>query len=122
MGAIHKGKAGEREFCNWLDKNFNLPDKPERNLEQARSGGIDIIYPPFAFEVKRREALDLQSWWIQCKTGALVLDLEPVVAFRQNRKLWQFLISASHISCEKGFILLNESVFKAWVHTMWSDA
>lgn len=119
MSAIHKGKAGEREFCKWLDSNFDLPKLPTRNLDQTREGGTDVIYPPFAFEVKRREVIDLQSWWIQAKKDATVLGLEPVVAFRQNRKPWEFLVSAKHIGCELGFIRLTESTFKAWADGVW---
>lgn len=119
MGAIHKGKAGEREFCSWLYKNFTLAHKPERNLDQTRAGGTDVIYPPFAFEVKRRETLSLQSWWVQAKIAADKLDLEPVVAFRQNRKPWEFLVSAQHIGCEKGYIRLSETIFKQWADGVW---
>jgi len=121
MAAIHKGKAGEREFCNWLDANFRLPHKPTRNLDQTRSGGVDVIYAPFAFEVKRRESIDLKSWWIQVKKGAAILGLEPVVAFRQNRKPWEFLISAKHIGCELGYMRLDEKTFKLWAEGVWSD-
>lgn len=120
MAAIHKGKSGERELCKWLDDNFDLPNKPERNLDQTRSGGTDIILPPFAIEVKRREGIDLQSWWIQSKTAAKHLNLEPVVAFRQNRKPWEFLITAQHIGCKLGFLRVTESVFIEWAEGVWT--
>lgn len=118
-----KGAAGEREFCNWLFKSFpEIVDKPQRNLEQVRSGGSDIIVPPFCFEVKRVENLDLQLAWKQCKKAARDLDLEPVVAHRRNRHPWSFLVSASHIGCDVGYIQLTESVFISWAENAWKVA
>ena len=119
LNARAKGAAGEREFCKWLEKHFTLPQEAQRNLEQVRAGGTDVIMPPFAFEVKRRETLDLLAWWIQAKHDADGLELEPVVAFRQNRKPWEFLISASHIGCGLGFIRLDERTFRQWVDGVW---
>lgn len=115
-----KGAAGEREFCAWLDKNFTLAEKPERNLEQVRSGGTDIIYAPFCFEIKRVENLDVQAAWVQCKTDAGVLGLEPVLAHRRNRHPWTFCISARHIGCGLGYITLNEATFKLWAADIWN--
>lgn len=62
-----KGATGEREFCKWLSDNLNI-SHAERNLEQVRSGGADIVNVyPFVFEVKRVENLDLTAAWIQVK-------------------------------------------------------
>ena len=110
-----KGASGEREFCNWLERNFDLPTKPERNLEQVRSGGTDIIFPPFSFEIKRVENLDVQAAWVQCKVAAEKLCLEPVLAHRRNRQPWSFCIGARHIGCDLGYIQFDERVFKQWV-------
>lgn len=112
-----KGASGEREFAKWLEVNLKLDYTPTRNLEQVRSGGSDIIdVYPFVFEVKRRENLDLQSWWIQVKHDALKFDecAIPIVAFRQNRKPWEFLISANNICVDKGYVRLPENVFIKW--------
>lgn len=119
LNALAKGKSGEREFCKWLEANFTLPVQAQRNLEQWRTGGTDVIVEPFAFEVKRRESLDLLSWWIQSKSAADKLNLEPIVAFRQNRKPWEFLISAKHIGCGMGFVRLDERTFKIWCQGVW---
>ena len=120
VNARSKGAAGEREFCDWLEKNCTLPEPAQRNLEQVRSGGTDIIMPPFAFEVKRREVLDLQGWWIQAKNDAKKLSLDPVVAFRQNRKPWEFLIAARYlIDSDFGFLRMSEFVFKKWIEDVW---
>lgn len=120
MGRINsrtKGAVGEREFCKWLYDNFNIP-MPERNLEQVRSGGSDIIdFEPFFFEVKRCELLDLDSWWIQVVSAVRKSHnavAVPVVAFRQNRKQWEFLISAKNIGLDKGYMRLKERIFLQW--------
>lgn len=115
-----KGASGEREFCDWLQKNFNLITKPTRELGQARDEGCDVILYPFAFEVKRRESLDLLSWWTQVKRAVnnqegKCFGFEPVVAFRQNGFKWEFLIAGEHIGIEGGWIRLTELAFKKWV-------
>lgn len=112
-----KGASGEREFCNWLYENFDLPERPVRNLEQVRSGGVDIICPPFAFEVKRCQTLDFIAWWHQVRQAVKhgpALGLEPVVAFRQNKQDWEFLISSRFIGVEVGYIHMKKAVFKKW--------
>jgi hypothetical protein len=119
LNARAKGAAGEREFCKWLEKNFpNLPMEAKRNLDQVREGGTDVVMYPFCFEVKRRENLDLQSWWIQSKKAGKEIGCIPIVAFRQNRQPWEFLIGVDYLVSAKdlqlGYIRLNEAVFKAW--------
>lgn len=122
MNSNTKGSSGEREFTAYLAHNFNI--ETERLLGQAREGGCDVKHYPFAFEVKRRESLDLRSWWIQVLRAVKDLrknDLmdnrygwRPIVAFRQNRKEWEFLISAEHIGLDKGFVRLANHEFKKW--------
>ncbi len=121
INARAKGASGEREFCDWLLHHFDIEieDKPERNLEQVRSGGADIIYPPFAFEIKRVEELAHGKWWAQVNTAIKdkkgpAFGLEPVVAFRQNRKEWEFLIGAWHIGAPHGFVHVNDMVWRHW--------
>lgn len=110
--ALNKGKAGEREFCKWIEDNLEFVAK--RNLDQWREGGADVVTDDFMFEVKRREVLDLKSWWMQVKKAVKGTDKIPVVCYRQNRKKWQFLISAEYIGLDKGFVHLEEAVFKQW--------
>jgi len=110
-----KGANGEREAAKWLQLNFGLANCPQRNLEQVRSGGHDLVgFEPFAFEVKRCEAVSLRKWWLQCVTSASKLHMVPVVMFRQNNKPWRFLISAKHIGLQNGFIQLEEREFILW--------
>lgn len=118
-----KGNAGEREFCKWLFKTFELNKLPKRNLEQVRSGGTDIILPPFAFEVKRVEKPDWESFWCQSVIAARKLSegdeyegiFEAIVAHRYNRKPWTFLISADCIGVPNGFVHINERVFISYM-------
>lgn len=127
MGKINaraKGANGEREFCRWLFDNFNIP-MPQRNLEQVRSGGTDIIdFEPFFFEVKRCEKIEKEKWWRQvskAKAGQFDDSIVAVVAFRQNSKPWEFLISAEHIGCNKGYIHINEFRFLEWAKNLLSE-
>jgi hypothetical protein len=112
INAIKKGKRGEVEFCEWIQKNLDI--LTERNYNQAK-GGADVIIKDFIFEVKRREVLNLNSWWNQvliAKENHREKDLIPVVCFRQNRKAWEFLIPAALIGIEQGYLRANETVFK----------
>lgn len=119
MAKLHaqkKGKAGEVEFCSWIDKNLYIDDnRTERNHLQADGSSADIIVKDFIIEVKRREILDFDSWWYQvmiAKKNHKTRELIPIVAFRQNRKKWNFLIPANLIiGIERGYLMANEKVF-----------
>jgi len=121
-----KGANAEREFATWLKIKFKLEHLPQRNLEQVRFGahvhstGFDLQgFPPFAFEVKRQETLNRRSWWLQIVNSTTEEYPIPVVAFRQNRKKWRFLISAQLIGLNNGFMELEEREFIRWVeHTL----
>lgn len=119
-----KGANGERELAKWLNDEFDLPEDAKRNLLQTREGGGDINVGTFIFEVKRRETLALNKWWLQVTQA--VRDMEAqrmndecvpitgIVAFRQNGKQWEFLIGAHHVGVEFGYVRLNKTVFKHW--------
>lgn len=114
-----KGASGEREFCEYLFSTFNIEQKPERNLEQVRSGGADIICDPFAFEIKRCEVIKHYDWWAQVKEAVKnpkgpAFGLIPVVAYRQNKGNWEFLIAGQYIGVDFGFIHITEFVFRDW--------
>lgn len=119
-----KGATGERQFCKWLAENLDIMGA-ERNLEQVRSGGADVITEEFCFEVKRVENLDIAGAWRQCSVATKKLNaergqLEPVLAFRKNGAKWSFAISAKHIGLKTGFMILNEYTFKNWVNVVRS--
>ena len=120
INSKNKGSNGEREFAKWIKYNLNLDFAPRRNLEQVRNGGADFIdIYPFVFEIKRNENLNLLDAWIQVKNEAQKIGGEPVVAFRRNRKKWEFLISANHIGCNIGFLHIHsESCFLEWARAI----
>ena len=119
INGCKKGKAGEVQFEKWIEAN--LSEKVERNYNQSE-GGCDLISSRFYFEVKRRETLSLEDWWCQVKQAEKIYNsndlrfekpknLMPVVAFKQNRKKWEFLIPATLIGNARGFLRLNEKCF-----------
>jgi len=110
-----KGAAGEREAAKWLKENLNLNALPERNLEQARSGGHDLINcDPFCMEIKRCESLLLRDWWVKTINTAKKEQLIPVVMFRKNKEKWQFLIGATEIGLATGYVRLESREFILW--------
>ena len=115
LNPVHKGKRGEKEFCRWLHVNLGLDYEPERNYNQSQRGSADIVsVAGWCFEVKRRETLALDDWWWQVAVAAQKIEEEPVVAFRQNRKPWEFLISAGAIGLDKGYLRVSEHIFKQY--------
>jgi len=96
MGRINsrnKGASGEREAADWLYYNLNLHTKPERNLEQVRSGGGDLVgVGCFCVEVKRCQQLALKQWWKQSLKSALDRQEEPVIMYRRNGESWKFIV------------------------------
>jgi hypothetical protein len=112
MNGRAKGRAGEQQMCRWIAEHLNL--NAERNLEQTRDGGADIVVHPFSFEVKRVENLDVDGAWHQCAVASKVNGHEPVLAFRKNREPWKFAVSARHIELDVGYVIMNERTFKRW--------
>lgn len=101
INVVTKGKAGEREVVKLLQpmvdevyKALDLePLQVLRNQMQSAVGGFDLEGLPWlAVEVKRRETLDLNSWWNQVLKAAAGESREPVVIFRQNRCKWRVLM------------------------------
>jgi hypothetical protein len=65
----------------------------ERNLEQSRTGGCDIIGLPWiAIEVKHQETLQLASWWQQTLSQARKNNVIPCLIFKQNRVSWKAVV------------------------------
>lgn len=95
-----KGHCGERQFCKILEEHIGLP--VERNIDQVRDGGADIIsVPPFAIEVKRQERLLINNWWEQALSQTTKKNPIPVLVFRQNRRKWRVIVPAKFL-CKKG--------------------
>ncbi|MEX0385846.1 putative PDDEXK endonuclease [Spiribacter onubensis] len=92
MGAMQrrKGASGEREIASLLGQYLGA--EVVRNLEQTRSGGHDLLgIEPFALEVKRCERVTIPVWWRQA-CEQIGPDQVPVVAYRQSRKPWVFIL------------------------------
>lgn len=117
LHAQKKGKRGEVEFCKWLSDNLGI--EIERNYNQSDGCSADVITDDFIFEVKRREKLDLDTWWHQvvvAKKNHSDPDLIPIVCYRQNNKKWFFLMPASLIKgLELGYVVANERVFLQFI-------
>lgn len=125
-GAKAKGANGERQLAKWLHRNLQLPEEPVRNLEQVRSGGADILgVGKFIFECKRCESLNIDQWWLQVLEAT---DMEsgehPVLAYRQNRKPWTFVVSARVIGLPRGKISMDENTFALYAKQLmeaWAE-
>ena len=113
MNVRQKGSNGELEAAKWLHKWLALPEVPARNLEQVRSGGHDLLVPPFVIEVKRCETLSKVKWWEQVNRATKAPDC-PVVMFRKNRQPWAFLVPSQLVGVKYGFIELGAEIFLRW--------
>lgn len=103
----NKGKAGEREVADIIFYATGV--KATRNLNQARNGGHDLDgVPGISVEVKRQEKLSINTWWKQCTRQATEAGLVPVLAYRQNRKPWSFVVSVDRIP-------MSQPVFLRWL-------
>lgn len=105
LHGLNKGKQGEREVANALNgvvravlerNGYNdetierLERAVQRNQNQSAVGGRDLVGTfGFAVEVKRQEALAVDTWWRQCVAQAERVGEVPVLVYRQNRKAWR---------------------------------
>jgi hypothetical protein len=93
INARSKGAGGERELIGYLqatvDKIVGVGTiKLERNLEQVRSGGVDVVGIPWlSAEIKRCEKLELNKWWTKL-VGLTTKEQVPVLFFRRNNEAW----------------------------------
>ena len=102
-----KGQSGERDVCNMCNeivievrKRLKLPDLDNRDLPfqrntlQSAIGGDDITNPfKLSIEVKRQEALSINTWWKQCKQSCARFEGNiPILIFKQNRKPWRVMM------------------------------
>jgi len=85
-----KGHNGELELARLI--NEILPLDAKRNLTQVRDGGADINLEGLCVEVKRQETLNLNTWWDQVCRAADDSGGVPVLAYRQNRRPWNFVL------------------------------
>lgn len=104
-----KGQEGERQVATFLNRivsevrqEFQLPQYAvrdelfQRNQNQSAVGGSDLSSPmPLEIEVKRQEALSVNSWWKQCVESADRTGGIPILIFKQNRKAWRVCMEAN---------------------------
>lgn len=120
-GSKAKGASGERELASLLvgwAMSAGVQLDLKRNLEQTRGGGHDLTgLEPYglAVEVKRVETLAIPSWWRQAVRQAEAVDCAPVLAYRQNRKGWTFMVRAYVWPCNDRLdITMTADQFRAW--------
>lgn len=106
MGKINsraKGKSAERELIGELKKLLPeaMTQNLERNLEQTRGGGYDIVgLDGWAPEVKRYAQVlpaDKVRFWEQATSQARNDRLRPALFFREDRRDWRVLLRASDL-------------------------
>lgn len=85
----NKGAAAEREVCAIFAESLGTPIK--RKLGQARDGGDDIEIGRFRIEVKRREAIAIDTWCEQVEACTDIGQI-PLVVYRRNGKPWRVVL------------------------------
>lgn len=95
-----KGQRGEREAIDVIEgwalpitEALGLPPVSlERNLQQSRAGGYDVIGLDWlALEVKRHENLQVSTWWKQTLRQAGDTQV-PFLMYRPSRTPWKFRV------------------------------
>lgn len=102
---VNKGKEGEREVVRELNsmlaRVLQSQEWPsgvieaaqkciQRNQNQTAVGGCDLSNTfGLAIEIKRQEALSIETWWKQCLAAAQRNNEWPVLIYRQNHKPWK---------------------------------
>ena len=101
-----KGASAERDIANQLNDiirrilleneviDINNPNYyVQRNQNQSAVGGNDLNNTyGFGIEVKRQEALSINTWWKQCTKAAFEANEIPVLLYRQTRKPWKCIM------------------------------
>lgn len=95
-----KGANGEREVATAMNKiiesvlkdhGIAIPLKPiiQRNQNQTAVGGYDLTGPfGLGIEIKRQEALSVNTWWQQCLTACKINADRPMLIYRKNKQKW----------------------------------
>lgn len=92
INSKNKGATGERELIRLLQAQVDAAGlvgiKLERNLEQTRYGGVDIVGLSWlSGEVKRCEVLQLDQWWGKL-IGLTGANQVPAIFYRRNKEPW----------------------------------
>lgn len=95
INSRNKGATAERDVANLLQPVVNkvyeakglVPPRVERNLEQVRHGGGDLVGTELhLIEVKNVASLSIKSWWEQAKRQAVGTDMQPVLIYKIPRR------------------------------------
>lgn len=127
-----KGQNGEREIATIMNgiiiltmRKLGYPEGTilkaanavQRNQNQSAVGGNDLSNTfGLSIEVKRQEALSINTWWNQCVAAAQRNDEVPVLLFKQNHKPWR-CITWGEIKLPDN----NTRIFKARVEMSYED-
>lgn len=96
-----KGAGGETEIAHALELIIRAQmhllgiaapaiSIVQRNQNQSAVGGSDLTNTfGLSVEVKRQEALAVNTWWKQCEASAKPNNEAPVLLYRQNGKKWK---------------------------------
>ena len=92
-----KGATGERELAHQLREWLGCA--VTRNLEQARSGGCDLLgIPGWAIECKRAARPRLSDWWRQCCEQAQSTEARPALCYRLDRQPWRVMLALRDVA------------------------
>jgi hypothetical protein len=140
-----KGQEGEREVAKMLNsivsqvhQELNLPKYAsqgelfQRNQNQSAVGGSDLSCPmPLEIEIKRQEALSVNTWWKQCLASAECTGGIPILIFRQNRKAWRVCMyaniplhpegSSCYASLGPCRVEIDIDTFKSWFRAYYTS-
>lgn len=134
-----KGSNAERDIVNDLNliirdtmKELGFSESElnnhtyfaQRNQNQTAVGGKDLVNTyGYAIEVKRQEALSINTWWNQTVASAQKHNEIPVLLYKQNRQPWKcittvYLEVGENMAACRGEIAYNAflQVFKMKVY------
>lgn len=125
-----KGAGAEREIADDLNyiihtlyKELGIEGQPwaivQRNQNQSAVGGKDLTGTfGLAIEVKRQEALSINTWWAQCVKSAEDLGEVPVLLFRQSKQKWRCITMVRVPLPDNAYVTaraeLDYESFKSW--------
>ena len=120
-----KGSDGERELAKLLTQQLGI--LVQRNLEQSRKSGADVILPGWSIEVKRtKRHIYKNEWWSQCLDRAQD-GTRPALAYRADWRPWRIVVRMSDVTCpNSGYpdelvAELPLDSFSAWVRRTAPD-
>ena len=129
-----KGQSGEREVADMLNgiiylamQSLEFPEEEclkglktvQRNQMQTAIGGNDLTNCfGMSIEVKRQEALSVNTWWKQTLAAAQRNNEMPVLMYRQNRKPWHVRtygwINLPNNHHQQAVVEFDIDTFKSW--------